>query len=157
MQLLDKIHTVFTAALRVSPALHPPERPSPRRADMAGHGRGSGNAGTEEIYTLYCMHVVFMKSGSIPAHRSTAFMFKGTVYTVWIFICICMSLRVFLFAKKMEFLTKGGIHCISQVFPWHFCFMREHSLVELTEHDDSAANIMVHSMYTYMYCCIHST
>ena len=31
---------------------------------------------------------------------------------------------------------------------------REHSLVELTEHDDSAANIIVHSMYTYMYCCI---
>ena len=83
--------------------------------------------------------------------------FKGAVYTVlvWIFICICMSLRVFLFAKK--FLTKGGIHCISQVFPWHFYFMREHSLVELTEHDDSAANIIVHSMYTYMYCCIHST
>ena len=46
---------------------------------------------------------------------------------------------------------------ISQVFPWHFYFMREHSLVELTEHDDSAANIIVHSMYTYMYCCIHST
>ena len=82
---------------------------------------------------------------------------KDAVYTVWIFICISMSLRVFLFAKKMKFLTKGGIHCISQVFPRHFCFMREHSLVELTEHDDSAANIMVHSMYTYMYCCIHST
>ena len=74
--------------------------------------------------------------------------FKGAVYTVWIFICICMSLRVFLFAKNMKFLTKGGIHCISQVFPWHFYFMREHSLVELTEHDDSAANIIVHSMYT---------
>ena len=27
-------------SLRVSPALHPPERPSPRRADMAGHGLG---------------------------------------------------------------------------------------------------------------------
>ena len=59
--------------------------------------------------------------------------------------------------KKMKFLTKGGIYCISQVFPWHFYFMREHSLVELTKHDDSAANIIVHSMYTYMYCCIHST
>ena len=82
---------------------------------------------------------------------------KGAVYTVWIFICICMSLRVFLVAKKMKLLTKGGIRCISQVFPWHFYFMREHSLVELTEHDDSAANIIVHSMYTYMYCCIHST
>ena len=61
-----------------------------------------------------------------------------------------MSLRVFPFAKKMKFLTKGGIHCISQVFPWHFYFMHEHSLVELTEHDDSAANIIVHRMY-----CIH--
>ena len=62
--------------------------------------------------------------------------------------------EVFLFAKKMKFLTKGGIHCISQVFPWHFYFMREHLLVKLAEHDDSAANIIVHSMYTYMYCCI---
>ena len=25
---------------------------------------------------------------------------KGAVYTVWIFICICMCLRVFLFAKR---------------------------------------------------------
>ena len=58
-----------------------------------------------------------------------------------------MSLRVFLFAKKMKFLTKGGIHSISQVFPWHFCFMREHSLVELTEHDNSAAyiHVLLHS------------
>ena len=61
-----------------------------------------------------------------------------------------MFLELFLFAKKMKFLTKGGIHCISQVFPWHFYFMRGHSLVELTEHDDSAAD-------TYMHCCIHST
>ena len=96
-------------------------------------------------------------AGEKPTVILYTFVVKGAVYTVWIFICICMSLRVFLFAKKMKFLTKGGIHCISQVFPWHFCFMREHSLVELTEHDDSAANIMVHSMYTYMYCCIHST
>ena len=28
--------------------------------------------------------------------------------------------------------------------------MREHSLVELTEHDDSAANINVHSMYIHI-------
>ena len=55
-------------------------------------------------------------------------------------------LELFLFAKKMKFLTKGGIHCISQVFPWHFYFMRGHSLVELTEHDDSAADIILHSM-----------
>ena len=62
-----------------------------------------------------------------------------------------MSLRVFLFAKKMKFLTKSGIRCcISQVFPWHFYFMRDHSLVELTEHDDNAANIIVHSMYIYV-------
>ena len=62
-----------------------------------------------------------------------------------------MSLRVFLFAKKMKFLTKGGIHCI----PWRFYFMREHSLVELTEHDDSAANIIVLE-YVYIYVLLHS-
>ena len=55
-------------------------------------------------------------------------------------------LELYLFAKKMKFLTKGGIHCISQVFPWHFYFMRGHSLVELTEHDDSAADIILNSM-----------
>ena len=38
-------------SLRVSPALHPPERPFPRRADMAGHGHGSGDEGTEVIPT----------------------------------------------------------------------------------------------------------
>ena len=66
-----------------------------------------------------------------------------------------MFLELFLFAKKMNFLTKGGIHCISQVFPWHFCFMRGHSLVELTEHDDSAADIILHSML-YIYVLLHS-
>ena len=37
--------------------------------------------------------------------------------------------------------------------------MRWHSLVELTEHDESTADIILHSMwsYTYMHCCIHST
>ena len=39
-------------SLRVSPALHPPERPSPRRADMAGHGHGSGNAGYGRIKNI---------------------------------------------------------------------------------------------------------
>ena len=64
-----------------------------------------------------------------------------------------MSLRVFLFAKRTKFLTKGGIHCISQFSLWHFCFMREQSLVELTEHDDSAANIMVQYI---VYVLLHS-
>ena len=59
-----------------------------------------------------------------------------------------MFLELFLFAKKTTFLTKGGIRCISRsFFPWHFYFMRGHSLVELTNHDSSAADIMVHSMY----------
>ena len=39
-------------SLRVSPALHPAEIPSPRRADMAGHGHGSGDAGTD-TYTVH--------------------------------------------------------------------------------------------------------
>ena len=40
-----------------------------------------------------------------------------------------------------------------QVFPGHFYFMRGHSLVELTEYDDSAADTMVHSLYIYV-CCV---
>ena len=56
-----------------------------------------------------------------------------------------MFLELFLFAKKMKFLTRQD-SLYFQVFPWHFCFMRRHSLVELTEHDNSAADILVHSM-----------
>ena len=40
-------------SLRVSPALHPPERPSPRRADMADHGPWSGDVGTIYYLTLF--------------------------------------------------------------------------------------------------------
>ena len=59
-----------------------------------------------------------------------------------------MFLELFLFAKKSKFLTKGGIHrTFRSSLAWHFYFMRGHSLVELTEHDDSAADIPVHSMY----------
>ena len=35
--------------------------------------------------------------------------------------------------------------------------MLGHSLVELTEHDNSAADIMLHSMYIYVLLYIHST
>ena len=35
---------------------------------------------------------------------------------VWIFIKGWMFLELFLFAKKMKFLTKGRIHCISGSF-----------------------------------------
>ena len=37
-----------------------------------------------------------------------------------------------------------------QVFSWHFYFMRGYSLVELTEHGNSAADIVVHSMHIYV-------
>ena len=39
-----------SSSLRVSPALHPPERPSPRRADIADHGLGRE---TRDIHTIY--------------------------------------------------------------------------------------------------------
>ena len=67
-----------------------------------------------------------------------------------------MSLRVFLFAKKDEILDYERFSLYFPGLPLAL-LLREHSLVELTEHDDSAANIIVHSMYTYMYCCIHTT
>ena len=147
---------------------HPPE----------GHQIGARKRRTPENTILsqpYCRRVSTDRSdregsqlaaslegepGPTPAGKTLPHSYPETRFRrerAWIFIYICMSLRVFLFAKKMKFLTKGGIHCVSQVFPWHFYFMREHSLVELTEHDDSAANIIVHSTYTYVYCCIHST
>ena len=47
--------------------------------------------------------------------------------------------------KKDEIL-EGRDSLYVQVFPWHFYFMRGHSLVDLTEHDDSAAEIILHSM-----------
>ena len=51
-------------SLRVSPALHPPERPSPRRVDIAGHGHGSGDAGTEITNDLIVLHPLGIFSSS---------------------------------------------------------------------------------------------
>ena len=55
-------------SLRVSPALHPPKRPSPRRVDMAGHGHGSGDAGTEVYISLISLDAASMKC-SLCVHR----------------------------------------------------------------------------------------
>ena len=57
-----------------------------------------------------------------------------------------MFLELFLFAQKNEILDEGRDSLYFQVFSWHFYFMRGHSLVELTEHDDSAADIILHSI-----------
>ena len=48
--------------------------------------------------------------------------------------------------KKYEILDYGRDSLYFQVFPCYFYFMRGHSLVELTEHDGSAADIILHSM-----------
>ena len=40
------------------------------------------------------------------------------------------------------YLDEGRDSLCFQVFPWYFYFMRGHSLVELTENGDSAANII---------------
>ena len=52
--------------------------------------------------------------------------------------------------KKNATLDQGRDSLYFLVFPRHFYFMRGHSLVELAEHDNSAADIMVHSMYIYV-------
>ena len=44
-------------SLRVSPALHPPERPSPRRADMAGHGIGRETRERRYICIAFVMYI----------------------------------------------------------------------------------------------------
>ena len=48
--------------------------------------------------------------------------------------------------KKDEILDQGRDSLYFQVFLSNFYFMRGPSLVELTEHDDSAADIILHSM-----------
>ena len=52
--------------------------------------------------------------------------------------------------EEFFFFYLGRDSLYFQVFPWHFYFMRGHSLVELTEHDNSAADIIVHSMYIHI-------
>ena len=47
-------------SLRVSPALHPPERPSPRHSDMADHGLGRETR--ERRYTV-CINVMLVGRG----------------------------------------------------------------------------------------------
>ena len=64
-----------------------------------------------------------------------------------------MFSELFLFAQKMKFLTKGGIHCISRSSLGTFCSLRGHLLVELAEHDDSAANINVHTTVVCVHLC----
>ena len=65
---------------------------------------------------------------------------------MFFFIKSWMFLELFLLAKIMRFLTKVRDSLYFQVFPRHFYFMRGHSLVELTQHDDSAAFIL-HNVY----------
>ena len=52
--------------------------------------------------------------------------------------------------KKNEILDLRRDSLYFQVFPWHFYSMRGHSLVELTENDKIAVDIMVHSVYIYV-------
>ena len=56
-----------------------------------------------------------------------------------------MFLELFLLKKIYEILDERRDSLYFQVFPWHFYFMRGHSLVELTEHDDSAADIILNN------------
>ena len=62
-----------------------------------------------------------------------------------------MFLELILLAKKDEILAEFIV--FPEVFPWHFYLMPGHSLVELTEHDDSAADIILHSVYRTRHIC----
>ena len=58
-----------------------------------------------------------------------------------------MFLELFLFAKKNEILLRAEFIVLPGLLLVFFYFMRGNSLVELTEHDDSAADIIVHNVY----------
>ena len=47
--------------------------------------------------------------------------------------------------KIDEILDYGRYSLYFHIFPWHLYFMRGHSLVELTDHDDSATDIILHT------------
>ena len=51
--------------------------------------------------------------------------------------------------KGWNFLPRVGF-IVCPGLPAVLYFMRGHSLVELAEHDNSAADIMVHTMYIYV-------
>ena len=55
----------------------------------------------------------------------------------------------------MKFLTKGEIYCVSRSSLGTFT-IRGHSFVELTKHDNTAADIMVQSVYIYTYILLNS-
>ena len=63
--------------------------------------------------------------------------------------------------KKYEILDYEWDSLYFQVSAWHFYFMRGHSLVELTKHDDTvlliSPYIVCRAIHIYMHCCIHSS
>ena len=74
-----------------------------------------------------------------------------------------MFLELFLFAKNMQFLTKGGIHCISRssLGPFILCagthWSNRRSMMTVLLILSYLVCRAIHTCYTYMHCCIHST
>ena len=58
---------------------------------------------------------------------------KGAVYPVWFSIKSWMFLELFLFAKKIEFLTIGDIHCTSRSYLGTFILCAYHRFPEGTK------------------------
>ena len=66
-----------SSSLRVSPALHPPERPSPRRADIADHGLGrekpiilnSEPHSAQTLQQLLLLLLALRQNGTRDAHK----------------------------------------------------------------------------------------
>ena len=55
-----------SSSLRVSPALHPPERPSPRRADIADHGLGRET--NDQLFLESILGIISRSKRSVPTH-----------------------------------------------------------------------------------------
>ena len=70
-------------SLRVSPVLHPPERPSPRRADMAGHGLGREGRGNEDI-----------RLGKSMKHLNVYLESNRSASLDFFCVCSCMAINV---------------------------------------------------------------
>ena len=87
-------------SLRVSPALHPPERPSPRYADTADHGLGRE---TREIMIgIYSVVLIVInmspgrginqgKMGQNIGHANLCLRFVFVVFCFFVFWCLCVA------------------------------------------------------------------
>ena len=97
-----------SSSLRVSPALHPPERPSPRRADIADHGLGRETR-ERRYYTTRIgsiPRIIRLTSLVRPSIASPTFLLYFQVNTVVGRFWIMLKISTWLVGRLLRFFLK---------------------------------------------------